>query len=105
MVGEGVALGVTVGVTEGEGAGDAIGDGTGADAKTFTPLLQTNFPPDLMHVNLKPLTVEVAPALLHLSPCFTAPYALFEIAKDIATGTTNKRFKIRMLNGRGDQRS
>jgi hypothetical protein len=40
-----------------------------------TPLFQTNFFPDFMHVKLFPLTTSVLPALLHLAPALAAAFA------------------------------
>ena len=49
-VGVGVAVGEGVGVAVGEGVGVAVGEGVGVGFTTATPLFQTNFLPDLMHV-------------------------------------------------------
>jgi hypothetical protein len=77
-VGNGVAVGVGVGVAEGVGVGVGVGvgssglktglsDGFGA-ALIATPLFQTSFVPDLIHVNFLPEAVAVVPALVHFAP-------------------------------------
>jgi hypothetical protein len=66
-VGLGVAEGVGLGVAEGVGLGVAEGVGLGV-AATFTPLLQTSFLPDLIHVNLYPLTIDVVFNLVQVPP-------------------------------------
>jgi hypothetical protein len=40
----------------------------------LTPLFQTNFFPDLTHVNVLPDTTEVIPALLHFAPALAAAF-------------------------------
>ena len=52
------------------GVGEGIGDGvaTGEGFLIATPLFQTSFVPDLMHVNFLPDAVAVDPALVHLAP-------------------------------------
>ena len=68
---EGEALGVTVGVGAGELEGEALGVTVGVGfVTTFTPLLQTNFLPDLTQVNLYPLTVDVDFNLVQVPPAF-----------------------------------
>jgi hypothetical protein len=54
-----------------------VGDGVGVGVGFFTatPLLQTNFLPDLTHVNVLPAVTKVIPALLHLSPALAAAFA------------------------------
>jgi hypothetical protein len=49
-----------------------VGVGFGAATLIATPLFQTSFVPDLMHVNFLPDAVAVDPALVHLAPAFTA---------------------------------
>jgi hypothetical protein len=56
---------LTVGVVVGEGFA------------TITPLFQTNFLPDLIHVNFLPTTTEVMPAFVHAAPALAV--ALLEI--------------------------
>jgi hypothetical protein len=70
----GLTVGVDVGVGSGVGVGvgstglnTGFGDGFGA-ALIATPLFQTSFVPDLIHVNFLPDAVAVVPALLHLAP-------------------------------------
>jgi hypothetical protein len=54
--GEGVATGEAFGVVVADGSDvgigelEEVGDGVGVGVATFTPLLQTNFLPDLMQV-------------------------------------------------------
>jgi hypothetical protein len=49
--------------------------GSGFGATFFTPLSQTNFFPDLIHVKVLPETIEVDPAGLQTAPAFTAAKA------------------------------
>jgi hypothetical protein len=63
-----------VGIDDGVGAGvgstglnTGFGDGFGA-ALIATPLFQTSFVPDLIHVNFLPDAVAVVPAFVHLAP-------------------------------------
>ena len=63
-VGVGDGTGVGVGST---GVKTGLGVGFGA-ALIETPLFQTSFVPDLIHVNFLPDAVAVVPALLHLAP-------------------------------------
>jgi hypothetical protein len=44
-----------------------LSDGFGA-ALIATPLFQTSFVPDLIHVNFLPDAVAVVPAFVHLAP-------------------------------------
>jgi hypothetical protein len=76
----GVGVGVGVGVAIGVGVAVGVGDGVGSTglktgfrsgffvALTRTPLFQTSFVPDLIHVNFLPDAVAVVPALLHFAP-------------------------------------
>jgi hypothetical protein len=73
-VGVGIGIGVDVGVGSGVGVGvgstglnTGFGDGFGA-ALIATPLFQTSFVPDLIHVNFLPDAVAVVPAFVHLAP-------------------------------------
>jgi hypothetical protein len=67
-VGVGVGVGTGVGVGVGStGLNTGFGDGFGA-ALIATPLFQTSFVPDLIHVNFLPDAVAVVPALLHFAP-------------------------------------
>jgi hypothetical protein len=45
------------------------------DEEAFTPLFQTSFLPDLMHVNFVEPTVSVAPAFAHFAPALAAANA------------------------------
>ena len=71
-VGVGVGVGEGVGVATGEGVEVATGEGvevaTGEGFLIATPLFQTSFVPDLIHVNFLPEAVAVVPALVHLAP-------------------------------------
>ena len=71
-VGVGVGVGEGVGVATGEGVEVATGEGvevaTGEGFLIATPLFQTSFVPDLIHVNFLPEAVAVGPALVHLAP-------------------------------------
>jgi hypothetical protein len=49
--------------------------GSGFGVTIFTPLSQTNFFPDLMHVKVLPETTEVKPAVLQVDPALTAAFA------------------------------
>jgi hypothetical protein len=42
----------------------------------FTPLFQTSFPPDLMHVNFFPESITSEPNLLHFEPGLVAAVAI-----------------------------
>jgi hypothetical protein len=78
-VGVGDTTGPGVANTTGAGAGVAAGVGLEVGlAATFIPLLQTSLLPDLMQVNLKPLTVEVLFSFEQESPAFTAALATFK---------------------------
>ncbi len=66
----GVDVGVGVGV--GSGIGVAIGVTTGVGGLMATPLFQTSFVPDLIHVNFLPAAVAVDPAFAHLAPALGA---------------------------------
>jgi hypothetical protein len=73
-VGVGIGIGVDVGVGSGVGVGvgstglnTGFGDGFGA-ALIATPLFQTSFVPDLIHVNFLPDADAVVPVLVHLAP-------------------------------------
>ena len=73
-VGVGMGVGVGVGISVGIGVGSGVGIGSGVGVTTgegfliATPLFQTSFAPDLIHVNFLPEAVAVVPALLHLAP-------------------------------------
>ena len=76
-VAEGVGIGI--GVTEGVGIGIGVTEGVGVGAGTFagvalttTPLLHTNFLPDLTQVNFFSEETTVCPAFLHTAPGLTA---------------------------------
>lgn len=65
-------FGVEIGEAASFGAGEAIG----ARFLTITPLLQTNFFPDLTQVYLIPEEVLIWPELLQVVPGFTAAVAI-----------------------------
>ena len=72
------------------GVGSTDGFGVGL-AGTFTPLLQTSFLPDLIHVYLRPLTVDVELSFLHVAPAFVTACAVLgrktKRAHEIASAT------------------
>jgi hypothetical protein len=71
-VGVGVGVGTGVGVGVGStGLNTGLGDGFAA-ALIVTPLFQTSFVPDFIHVNFLPDAVAVVPALVHLAPALGA---------------------------------
>jgi hypothetical protein len=71
-VGVGVGVGTGVGVGVGStGLNTGFGDGFGA-ALIATPLFQTSFVPDFIHVNFLPDAVAVVPAFVHFAPALTA---------------------------------
>jgi uncharacterized membrane protein YhiD involved in acid resistance len=69
-VGFGVGVeGFTTAVVVGDAAGVGVGVGVGVVlTTTLTSSFQTNFLPDLMHVNFTFATIEVAPTLEHVAP-------------------------------------
>lgn len=91
-VGVGVGVGETVGagVSVGVGVGETVGVGVGVGfTATFTPLLQTNFLPDLIQVNLNPLTVDVVFNFVQVPPALAvAANAIFAGKKEAKTITT-----------------
>jgi hypothetical protein len=74
-VGVALAEGDGVALTEGAGVRVGVADGLGV-ATTFTPLLQTNFFPDLIQVYLYPETVVVDFNLVQVAPALTAAVAI-----------------------------
>jgi hypothetical protein len=54
-----------------------------SEVATLVPLFHTSLLPDLIQVNFRDLTTEVAPTLVHFAPAFAA-------AKDEGTLTTVK---------------
>ena len=69
--GDGVADADGDGVADADGDGEATGAGvTVGVATTFTPLLHTNFLPDLTQVNLYPLTFDVEFNFVQVPPAF-----------------------------------
>jgi hypothetical protein len=74
-VGVGVGVGFGVGVGVGSGVGVAVGVATGVGftaGLTVTPLPQTNFFPDLIHVYFLPAAIEELPAFVHFIPVFAS---------------------------------
>jgi len=53
------------------GVGEGLGLGVGAATLTVSPLLQTNFFPDLIHLNFNPPAILVDPCLAQLAPGLT----------------------------------
>jgi hypothetical protein len=85
-----VGLDVAVGLGS-TGLNTGLSSGLGA-AFTATPLFQTSFFPDLIHMNFFPEAVAVAPALVHFDPALTA-------ANDGAP--TRDRHRTNAINKRG----
>ena len=73
--GSDVGVGVGVGST---GFNTGLRSGFGA-ALTATPLFQTSFVPDLMHVNFLPADIDVEPAFVHFEPALTAAVAEIDV--------------------------
>jgi hypothetical protein len=71
-VGVGTVVGVALTLTVESGAGDGLGEVVGVSGFTATPLFQTNFFPDLIHVYFFPPEVVVVPTFLQEPPDFTA---------------------------------
>jgi len=67
-VGEGVGVGVGVGIGVGVGELNGVGEGVELAFLTTTPLLQTNFFPDLIQVNFFPLEVFEIPCFEQIDP-------------------------------------
>ena len=76
-VGVGVGLGACEVVGSGAGERDGVGDGEalGLCLTINTPLLHTNFFPDLMHVYFFPKSKVVVPNFLHIFPGVTDAFA------------------------------
>jgi hypothetical protein len=72
-VGAGVEVGAgeTLGDALGEALGTALGVVLGADCRIFTPLLHTNFFPDLMQMYLRPAEILVELSFEQLAPALT----------------------------------
>ena len=73
-LGEPIGEGITLGSGLGEGEGDLFVEGVACSLALFTatPLVQTNFFPNLMHVNFFSLYVFVWPIFLQISPTLGA---------------------------------
>ena len=98
-VGAGVGVGVGVGVLSGVGVAIGVGEATGVGLTTGftnTPLFQTNFLPDLIHVYFFPAIVEVAPTFAHADPALGAAACKGDArrANDNTDATIAKRFFI-----------
>ena len=88
------------GLTEGDGitTGLGLGEKFGTVFPELGSPILVAFPhikllPDLMHVNLYPATIAVAPTALQREPVFTAAFAVFdipEIATVVAITTANQ---------------
>ena len=70
-----------------------LASGFGA-ALTATPLFQTSFVPDLIHVNFLPDAVAVVPAFVHLAPALTAANDGAAIRDIISKRARNKRERV-----------
>jgi hypothetical protein len=79
-----------IGVSVGVGVGSTDGFGVGL-AGTLTPLLHTSFLPDLIHLYLRPFTVEVEFSFVHVAPAFVTAFAVLgrktKRAHEIASAT------------------
>jgi hypothetical protein len=85
------ATGFTVAI----GLGVALGAGAAAGLAIATPLFQTNFFPDLTHVNLVVAVEEVAPAFVQGAPAFTEACEMGVWPRaEKAISTTMARFRI-----------
>jgi hypothetical protein len=56
-------------------AGFTVAEGVGFEAATVTPLPQTNFFSDLIHVKVFPEVIDLIPAFAHAPPTLTAAFA------------------------------
>jgi hypothetical protein len=85
------ATGFTVAV----GLGVALGAVAAAGLAIAMPLFQTNFFPDLTHVNLVVAVEEVAPAFVQGAPAFTAACEIgVRPRNENAIRTTTARFRM-----------
>ena len=66
-----VGAGETLGDALGEALGTALGVVLGEDCRIFTPLLHTNFFPDLMQMYLRPAEILVELSFEQLAPVLT----------------------------------
>lgn len=65
-----------------------------AAAFTVTPLFQTSFAPDLIHVNFLPEAVAVEPAFVHFAPAFTAAKDGAEIKDKDRSNAVRTRVRV-----------
>jgi hypothetical protein len=56
-------------------AGFIVVEGVGFEVATATPLSQTNFFPDLIHVKVFPETIDLIPSFVHAPPTLAAAFA------------------------------
>jgi hypothetical protein len=55
-------------------AGFTVAEGVGFEAATVTPLPQTNFFPDLIHVKVFPEAIDLIPTFAHVPPALAAAF-------------------------------
>jgi hypothetical protein len=55
-------------------AGFIVVEGVGFEVATATPLSQTNFFPDLIHVKVFPETIDLIPSFVHAPPALAAAF-------------------------------
>jgi hypothetical protein len=67
-------------------------------ATTFTPLLQTNFLPDLMQVNLNPLTIDVEFNFVQVPPALTVAATAKLVGDRVAKRRTTRAGANRRIN-------
>jgi len=85
-----------VGVEIGVAAEVDVDVGVGVGIAITTPLLHTNFLPDLTHVYFKPARIEVLSAFVQGEPALTAPNAVRELAAKTTTVTASVEITFRM---------
>ena len=79
------------------GVGDGDGEGAGRVFLTATPLLHTNFLPDLMQVCLIAAYVIVWPCFEHAVPGFTAAVATGSSQASARVTVSNTRSLLRII--------
>jgi hypothetical protein len=70
-------------------AGFTVAEGVGFEATTVTPLPQTNFFPDLIHVKVFPEVIDLIPAFAHTPPALAAAFTGI-IGRDIERESIDK---------------
>lgn len=93
-VGVGVGVDVGLGIGDGSGVGAGVGVATGEGFLIATPLFQTSFVPDLIHLNFLPDAVAVVPALVHLAPALTAANDGAAISDSASMRARKKRKRV-----------